>query len=223
MEKLADSGNGNYSYIDSQAEGRKVLVAEAGATLVTIAKDVKVQVEFNPARVAAYRLVGYENRALRAEDFADDRKDAGEIGSGHSVTALYEVVPAGVAIDLPGIDPLKYQRPASSAAGDHPGELMTVKLRFKEPDGERSRLLSVAVPDRASDSPSGNLRFAAAVAGFGMLLRDSEHKGNASWAQVLELGEAGSGEDREGYRREFLELVRTAESLSGRQRVSAVR
>jgi Ca-activated chloride channel family protein len=173
--------------------------------------------------VAAYRLIGYENRALRAEDFADDRKDAGEIGSGHSVTALYEVVPAGVAIDLPGIDPLKYQRPASAKGGDHDGELLTVKLRYKEPDGERSRLLSLPVLDRPADAPSRNLRFSAAVAEFGMLLRGSEHKGAASWAQVLELGEAGSGEDREGYRAEFLELVRTAEALSSRPRVSAVR
>lgn len=225
MEKLADSGNGNYSYIDSLAEGRKVLVAEAGATLVTIAKDVKIQVEFNPARVAAYRLIGYENRALRSEDFNNDRKDAGEIGSGHSVTALYEVVPAGVAIDLPGIDALKYQRPASEAAAsdDHGAELMTVKLRYKEPAGERSRLLSLAVQDRAQGSSSANLRFSAAVAEFGMLLRDSEHKGNASYAQVLELAEDGRGEDREGYRAEFLDLVRAAEGMSGKQRVSQVR
>jgi Ca-activated chloride channel family protein len=220
MEKLADSGNGNYSYIDSLAEGRKVLVAEAGATLVTIAKDVKIQVEFNPALVAAYRLIGYENRALRAEDFRDDRKDAGEIGSGHSVTALYEVVPAGVAIELPGIDPLKYQKPAASSG--HGEEMMTVKLRYKQPDGDRSRLLSVAVQDRAAASPSATLRFTAAVAEFGMLLRDSEHKGQASWDQVLELAGDG-GEDREGYRAEFVDLVRTAEGLTARQRVSAVR
>jgi Ca-activated chloride channel family protein len=223
MEKLADSGNGNYSYIDSLAEGRKVLVEEAGSTLVTIAKDVKIQVEFNPARVAAYRLIGYENRALRAEDFNDDKKDAGEIGSGHSVTALYQVVPAGVAIDLPGIDPLKYQRPPAAPLGEHSEELMTVKLRYKEPDGERSRLVSAAVLERASGSASANLRFAAAVAEFGMLLRESEHKGQASWAQVLELAEDGRGHDREGYRAEFLELARTAEGLAARPQVSAVR
>jgi Ca-activated chloride channel family protein len=221
MEKLADSGNGNYSYIDSMAEGRKVLVAEAGATLVTIAKDVKIQVEFNPARVAAYRLIGYENRALRPEDFKDDRKDAGEIGSGHSVTALYEVVPAGVAIELPGIDPLKYQKPAA-ASGGHGEELMTVKLRYKQPDGDRSRLLAVAVKDQAA-APSANLCFSAAVAEFGMLLRDSEHKGQASWDQVLELAGEGSGDDRDGYRAEFVHLVRAAEGLTARQRVSAVR
>ena len=145
MEKLADKGNGNYAYLDSLHEARKVLVAEAGATLVTVAKDVKIQVEFNPADVAAYRLIGYENRVLRNEDFNDDRKDAGEIGAGHSVTALYEIVPAGTAIDLPGIDPLKYQRPSAPAAGAARDELMTVKLRYKAPDADESRLLSVAV------------------------------------------------------------------------------
>ena len=182
MEKLADSGNGNYSYIDSLAEARKVLVSEAGATLVTIAKDVKVQVEFNPRQVAAYRLLGYENRILRAEDFADDRKDAGEIGAGHAVTALYEIVPAGVSRLLPAADPLKYQESgrASAAAGN--GELMTVKVRYKAPEGDRSRLLSVAVQAREAGEPSAALRFSAAVAAFGMLLRDSEHKGSASWA-----------------------------------------
>jgi Ca-activated chloride channel family protein len=223
MEKLADSGNGNYAYIDSLAEGRKVLVSEAGATLVTIAKDVKIQVEFNPARVAAYRLIGYENRSLRAEDFNDDGKDAGEIGAGHSVTALYEVVPAGVAIELPGVDPLKYQRPASRVAASQDGELLTVKLRYKEPDGERSRLLSVALADRPGAEASENLRFSAAVAAFGMLLRESEHKGQVTYGQVLALAEGSRGDDREGYRSEFVELVRAAEGLAGARRVSAIR
>jgi Ca-activated chloride channel family protein len=221
MEKLADSGDGNYSYIDSLAEARKVLVSEAGATLVTIAKDVKIQVEFNPGRVAAYRLIGYENRVLRSEDFNDDRKDAGEIGAGHSVSALYEVVPVGVALDLPQVDALKYQSSPRPAPGVEAGELLTVKLRYKQPDGETSRLLSAAVRDGAGE-PSRNLRFAAAVAAFGMLLRESEHKGSAGYAQVLELARGGRGEDAEGYRAEFLQMVRLAESLAARH-VSALR
>ena len=224
MEKLADAGNGNYAYIDTLAEARKVLVAEAGATLVTIAKDVKIQVEWNPGRVAAYRLIGYENRALRAQDFTDDKKDAGEIGAGHSVTALYEVVPKGVPIDLPAVDPLKYQRPAAASSSAAGGELMTVKLRYKEPSGEESRLLSQAVLDRPSASPSANLRFSAAVAAFGMLLRDSEYKGRASWSQVRELAAEARGSDANGYRAEFLDLVRRAEGLTAATpRISALR
>jgi Ca-activated chloride channel homolog len=222
MESLADTGNGNYSYIDSLAEARKVLVAEAGGTLVTIAKDVKLQVEFNPGTVAAYRLIGYENRVLRAEDFNDDAKDAGDIGAGHSVTALYEVVPKGVAVSLPAVDPLKYQGPATASAGAGGGELMTVKLRYKEPDGERSRLLSVAVKEAgAGAEPSAGLRFAAAVAEFGMLLRDSEHKGQSGWAQALELARGAQGDDRDEYRAEFVELVKSAASLSRGPRVSS--
>jgi len=223
MERLADSGNGNYSYVDSLAEGRKVLVSEAGATLVTIAKDVKIQVEFNPARVAAYRLIGYENRALRAEDFNDDRKDAGEIGAGHSVTALYEVVPAGVGIGLPSVDPLKYQRTAAPAGASASGELLTVKLRYKEPDGERSRLVARSLAGDAQGAASANLRFSAAVAEFGMLLRESEHKGQATYGQVLSLAEAARGDDADGYRAEFVTLVRAAEHLAGARRVSQLR
>jgi Ca-activated chloride channel family protein len=222
MEKLADSGNGNYSYIDTLAEARKVLVSEAGATLVTIAKDVKVQVEFNPRQVAAYRLVGYENRLLRAEDFSDDRKDAGEIGAGHSVTALYEIVPADAAMPLPAVDPLKYQdahRPSAAAASN---ELLTVKLRYKDPDGDVSRLQSVAVASSTSE-PSGDLRFASAVAAFGMLLRDSEHKGHATWETVRQLATDSRGDDRDGYRAEFLSLVAAAEALPRPGRVAAVR
>jgi len=212
MEKIADHGNGNYSYIDSLAEARKVLVSEAGGTLVTIAKDVKIQVEFNPARVSAYRLIGYENRALRAEDFADDRKDAGEIGASHTVTALYEIVPVGVPIDLPSVDPLRYQAPSSST-GEHGDELLTVKLRHKDPDGEKSRLRSVAVRDDG-DSASTDLRFASAVAEFGMLLRGSEHRGEASWDDVAHLAEGSLGADDSGYRAEFLDLVRLARGLA---------
>jgi Ca-activated chloride channel family protein len=223
MEKLADSGNGNYAYIDSLSEARKVLVQQAGATLVTIAKDVKIQVEFNPARVAAYRLIGYENRVLAAEDFNDDTKDAGEIGAGHSVTALYEIVPAGVAVTLPSVDPLKYQAPRGAAAEAKSDELLTVKLRYKQPDGDVSRLLSVALKDGRTDRLSSNARFAAAVAGFGMLLRDSEHKGSLTWAQVLELAGGATQNDPFGYRSQFRELVRTAEALSGARQVSAIR
>jgi Ca-activated chloride channel homolog len=223
MEKLADSGNGNYSYVDTLAEARKVLVSEAGATLFTIAKDVKVQVEFNPRQVSAYRLLGYENRMLRSEDFSDDRKDAGEIGAGHSVTALYEIVPAGVPMPMPAVEPLRYQdahRPSTTAGS---GELLTVKLRYKEPDGDTSRLQSVAVAASPVDSPSADLRFASAVAAFGMLLRDSEHKGSASWETVRELASASRGEDREGYRAELLQLVATAASIPRTPRVAIAR
>jgi Ca-activated chloride channel homolog len=220
MEQLADKGNGNYAYIDSPAEARKVLVEQAGGTLVTIAKDVKIQVEFNPARVAAYRLVGYENRLLRNEDFKDDTKDAGEIGAGHTVTALYELVPPGQEKDLPGPDPLKYQPKAEAtpAPGPHADELLTVKLRFKAPDGDTSREIERAVTDDGKDyaAASADFQFAAAVAAFGQLLRDSPFKGSATYAAVLELAEASRGPDPAGYRREFLDLVRKAQALSGR-------
>ena len=217
MEKLADKGNGNYAYLDSLHEARKVLVAEAGATLVTVAKDVKIQVEFNPAAVAVYRLIGYENRALRNEDFNDDRKDAGEIGAGHSVTALYEIVPAGTAIDLPGIDPLKYQRPSAPAAGAARDELMTVKLRYKAPDADESRLLSVAVKN-ATGELSPNVGFAAAVAEFGMLLRQSPHRGSATHASAAALGRRFRGPDPDGYRAEFIRLVELADALARQAR-----
>ena len=214
MEMLADRGNGNYSYIDSEAEARKVLVSEAGATLVTIAKDVKLQVEWNPRRVAGYRLVGYENRLLRAEDFADDRKDAGEIGAGHTVTALYEVVPAGQPLDAAGSEPLRYQQPPALAPAAASGELLTLKLRYKEPEGDTSRLVTTTVA-ASSETAHGSerLRFAAAVAGFGLLLRESEYRGQASWPMVLELARAAKGRDLEGYRAEFLSLAERAAVL----------
>jgi Ca-activated chloride channel family protein len=224
MEKLADHGNGNYAYIDSEREARKVLVKEAGGTLVTIAKDVKIQVEFNPARVNAYRLIGYENRALQAEDFANDKKDAGEIGAGHTVTALYEVVPVGVAIDLPSVDPLKYQTPAAVSPGGTSRELMTVKLRHKHPEGHRSRLTSVAVEDaRSVSGPTANLRFASAVAAFGMLLRESEHRGSASWTQVIDLASSAVGLDPGRLRTEFLMLARSAAELATLEQVAIAR
>jgi Ca-activated chloride channel family protein len=212
MEKLADKGNGNYAYIDSAVEARKVLVEQAGGTLVTIAKDVKLQIEFNPRHVAAYRLIGYENRVLADRDFNDDRKDAGELGAGHSVTALYEIVPAGERVDMPGIDPLRYQTPAAQSAGTHAGELMTVKLRYKQPDGDASQLLAYPVHSRRDMMPE--LGFAAAVAEFGMLLRDSEFKGSASFAQVRQLAARFKGEDPHGHRAEFIRLVAVAESLA---------
>ena len=217
MEKLANKGNGNYAYIDTINEARKVLVNEAGATLVTIAKDVKIQVEFNPARVSAYRLIGYENRLLRARDFKDDKKDAGEIGAGHSVTALYEVVPAGVTATKAGtVDPLKYQKPSLSAAAAS-GELLTLKLRYKKPDGDRSALLTTAVKDDQQAAASTSLRFSSAVAAYGMLLRGSRHKGDASFAMVKKLAGGSLGKDQHGYRAEFLKLVDKAAELSKKQ------
>ena len=215
MEKLADKGNGNYAYIDSLREAQKVLVKEAGATLVTIAKDVKIQVEFNPAQVQAYRLVGYENRMLQAQDFNDDKKDAGEIGAGHSVTAIYEVIPSGVKWDQPGIDDLKYQGTTKTNPETPGDELLTLKLRFKQPDGDKSSKL--VFPVKASEAPfndaSENFRFSAAVAAFGMLLRDSSHGGTLTLEGVHEIAQTSCGEDTEEYRKEFLHLVQIARKL----------
>ena len=223
LEKLADKGNGNYSYIDSEREARKVLVEQMNSTLVTIAKDVKIQIEFNPDRVQAYRLIGYENRVLAHQDFNDDRRDAGEIGAGHTVTALYEVVPAGIDMNVPGVDPLRYQPSAERARieadrvekAPHGSELMFVRLRYKRPDGESSRLIEIPLVDRNrrfSDS-SRDFKFAAAVASFGMLLRDSSYRGDASFDAVLNWALAGKGEDPHGYRQGFLKLVIQAQSL----------
>ncbi len=212
MESLADRGNGNYSYIDSLNEAQKVLVEQAGGTLVTLAKDVKLQVEFNPRTVAAYRLIGYENRLLQDRDFNDDTKDAGDMGAGHSVTALYELIPAGETLDIPGIDPLKYQQTAPPSRAATPHELMTVKVRFKAPDADKSELTSVTVPTRAATSPE--LGFASAVAEFGMLLRESEHRGTASFADVRTLATRFKGADPYGHRAEFLRLIDAAEAVS---------
>ena len=226
MEQIADKGNGNYAYIDNIREARKVLVEEMGGTLVTIAKDVKLQMEFNPAKVEAYRLIGYENRMLRAEDFNDDTKDAGELGAGHSVTALYEVVPAGTGMPLPGVDPLKYQRPAAvpgrqDAPGRESAELLTVKFRYKDPNGSRSKLLSRALVDggAAWERASGDFRFSAAAAGFGMLLRGSRHKGTLDYAQVLAMAKEAAGRDARGHRAEFIRLVESARLLASAQRM----
>jgi len=231
METLADKGNGNYAYIDSLSEARKVLVEQMQSTLVTIAKDVKIQVEFNPAQVSGYRLIGYENRALAKEDFNNDRKDAGEIGAGHTVTALYEIVPAGVLLaeGKPVVDELKYARkpeaaPADPAPAAAPApatstshEMMTVKLRYKQPDGDKSDLIEVPVVDKEmkmEQSPR-DFQFAASVAGFGMLLRDSSHAGELTWDMVRDLALRGKGEDTLGYRGEFLQLIDKARGIAG--------
>jgi Ca-activated chloride channel family protein len=215
MQGLAQHGNGNYAYIDSIDEARKVLVREMGGTLLTVAKDVKVQVEFNPERVRAYRLIGYENRLLATEDFNDDIKDAGELGAGHTVTALYEVVPAGADtdVDLPGVDPLRYQETRPASRRDHGDELVFVRIRYKRPHGTESRLIERPVRDVVGEV-SSDFSFAAAVAGFGMLLRESPHRGSISTRQVLALAEEGLGSDPDGARRGFLDLVWAYEALT---------
>ena len=217
MEQLADKGNGNYAYIDNLSEARKVLVSQMGGTLFTIAKEVKIQVEFNPAKVRGYKLIGYENRLLAKEDFNDDTKDAGELGSGHTVTALYEIVPAGSDENLPGVDELKYQTTVVRPDAGKSPELMTVKLRYKDPDGTRSRLIVGPVVDggAAFAQASEDFRFAAAVAEFGLLLRNSPFKGSASYGQVIELARAACGTDPGGYRAEFVRLAGMARELAG--------
>ena len=214
MEKLAQHGNGNYAYIDSPLEARKVLVHELGGTLFTVAKDVKIQVEFNPARVRAYRLIGYENRLLRDEDFADDTKDAGDIGSGHSVTALYEVIPVGVESDVAvrTVDSLRYQGVRTEPRADN-GELLYVQVRYKTPQGERSQLLSLPVVDNSNAEQSADFRFQTAVAEFGLLLRQSQYRGGADWGRVAETAHGALGRDTEGYRAEFLRLVDGARGI----------
>lgn len=219
METLADKGNGNYAYLDNLDEAGRVLVAQFGGTLFTVAKDVKLQIEFNPARVANYRLVGYENRLLAAEDFNNDRKDAGELGAGHTVTALYELVPVGAAQPL--IDKLKYQpdpTPTSASIKQFiTQDVLTVKLRYKEPQGLTSKLLDQPLTGTpaAIEQASPDFRFAAAVAQFGMLLRQSEQRGTATWAATERLADGARGADADGYRAELVRLVRLAEGLSG--------
>jgi Ca-activated chloride channel family protein len=216
MEKLADKGNGNYAYIDTLVEGRKVLVEQLTSTLVTIAKDVKIQVEFNPAKIEAYRLIGYENRLMRKEDFNDDTKDAGEIGAGHHVMALYELVPAGKEANVANTNSLRYQKvPVPADDAKVLGESFTVSLRYKEPERDTSKLIERTVVDHGKDLPeaSNDFKFAAAVAAFGLQLRDSPFKGTSTLAGVLELAESSKGADREGYRKEFVELVRKATAL----------
>jgi len=215
MEQLADKGNGNHFYIDNIQEARKVFIGQMAGTLFTIAKDVKLQIEFNPTKVKAYRLIGYENRMLKKEDFNDDKKDAGELGAGHTVTALYEIVPADGDVDLPSVDPLKYQNTRVGRDRQAMRELLTVKFRYKEPTGSRSKLLVRTLESNSTSMAhaSSNLRFAAAVAEFGMLLRDSEFKNHASLDQVLELAHNSGEEDPEGYRAEFTRMVESCKLL----------
>lgn len=228
LEELSNKANGNYAFIDTDAEARKVFVEQMEGTLVTIAKDVKIQVEFNPAQVAAYRLIGYENRKLANRDFNDDKKDAGDIGAGHRVTALYELIPIGIDSDFtkPAVDALKYQ-----GAGEEPakkeeltdaarsGELLTLKLRYQPPAGGESTLMTFPVKDSEQRfaAATQEFQFASAVASFGMLLRDSKYKGNTSYAAVLETATAAKGADKHGLRNEFLQIVTVAKSLAGKR------
>lgn len=217
MEIISDKGNGNYSYIDNLQEARRVLVREFGGTLFTIAKDVKFQLEFNPAKVESYRLIGYENRLLNDEDFNDDTKDAGEMGSGHMVTALYEIIPAGSGEEAPSIDPLKYQTSANFGEKDEDfsDELLTIKVRYKKPDGNASMLLEKPVKAYAAgiEDMSDNLSFAAAVTEFGMILRESEFKGNATIENSINLASKARGEDEDGYRAEMIRLMNTVKDM----------
>lgn len=207
MEQISNAGNGNYFYIDNIKEAKKVFVSELRANLFTIAKDVKIQVEFNPKKVQAYRLIGYENRKLNDEDFNDDKKDAGELGAGHTVTALYEIIPVGVESEfLKSVDGLKYQKQLGIASG-YSSELMTVKLRYKRPKEDTSNLIERVVKDQNADELSNNFKFSSAVAQFGMLLRDSEFKSNSSYKSVLAMAKNSMGKDEEGYRKEFIQLV----------------
>ena len=216
MQILAEKGNGNHAYIDNLQEANRVLVNEFGATMHTVAKDVKLQIEFNPSQVQAYRLIGYESRLLKDEDFNNDAKDAGEMGAGHTVTAFYEVVPAGVESNFVNkVDDLKYQKKVKPALQPVTGskELLTVKLRYKLPDEDISKKLELPLVDSKGNNVSSDFRFAAAVAMFGQLLRDSDFKGDATYAQVIAMAKTALDNDERGYRREFLRLVETADGL----------
>ena len=215
MQTLAEKGNGNHAYIDNLQEANRVLVNEFGATLHTVAKDVKLQVEFNPTQVQAYRLIGYESRLQADEDFNNDTKDAGEMGAGHTVTAFYEVIPVGVKSDFTGkVDDLKYQKKQKTATSvNDSNELLTVKLRYKTPDGNTSKKIEQALTDSKNNRVSADFRFAAAVAMFGQLLRDSEFKGNANYDKVISLAKTGLENDEKGYKREFIRLAETAKGI----------
>ncbi|HMB02001.1 MAG TPA: VWA domain-containing protein [Spirochaetota bacterium] len=215
MEKLADKGNGNYAYIDSLLEAKKVLVTEMGGTLFTIAKDVKLQLEFNPALVKAYRLVGYENRILAKEDFNDDQKDAGEIGAGHTVTALYEIITSDSGEELTDVDPLKYQKQTVRTDEKYGNEILTVKLRYKLPTASKSKLLKhpVASQPLSLAQTSDSFRFAAAVAEFAMVLRESKYKNEATFTSALKLAQDARGRDPQGLRGEFIRLIHSAQLL----------
>jgi len=218
METLADKGNGNYAYIDNITEARKVLVNEFGGTLFTIAKDVKLQIEFNPAKVKAYRLIGYENRMLKNEDFNNDKKDAGDLGSGHTVTALYEIIPVGVESEFFKVDDLKYQHTTVDQKAQNSKELMTIKFRYKKPDQEVSKLIvhPLIDSDIVLSKTSDNFRWSASVAAFGMLLRDSEYIKNFNYDAVVQMAQNSKGEDKEGYRIEFINMVKSFGSVASR-------
>ena len=215
IQVLAEKGNGNHAYIDNLQEANRVLVGEFGATLHTVAKDVKLQVEFNPSQVQAYRLIGYESRLLKDEDFNNDAKDAGDMGAGHTVTAFYEVIPAGVKNEYVGkVDDLKYQKKEKmTLKPTGSDELLTVKLRYKAPDKDVSRKMELPFVDNKGDSVSSDFRFASAVAMFGQLLRDSDFKGTADYDKVIKLAKQGVNNDERGYRREFIRLVEAAKGL----------
>jgi len=216
MEQISNAGNGNYFYIDNIREAEKVFVTEMRATLFTIAKDVKIQIEFNPVKVKAYRLIGYENRVMADEDFNDDKRDAGELGAGHTVTALYEIIPAaGSAQEVRTTDELRYQENRVKAYASASNEMITVKFRYKPPRDDVSKLIEKPIIDEgvALNEASDNLRFSAAVAGFGMLLRDSQFKGDLTYEKVIELGKNSIGKDENGYRTEFISLVKTCALL----------
>lgn len=216
MQVLAEKGNGNHAYIDNLQEANRVLVNEFGATMHTVAKDVKLQIEFNPSQVQAYRLIGYESRLLKDEDFNNDAKDAGEMGAGHTVTAFYEVVPTGIKSDFTGkVDDLKYQKTKPApAATNNSKELLTVKLRYKAPDGNTSKKIEQPLIDDKKEKVSSDFRFASAVAMFGQLLRDSDFKGDATYDKVISLAKTSLDNDEKGYRREFIRLAETAEGLA---------
>lgn len=216
MQVLAEKGNGNHAYIDNLQEANRVLVNEFGATMHTVAKDVKLQIEFNPSQVQAYRLIGYESRLLKDEDFNNDAKDAGEMGAGHTVTAFYEVVPAGIKSDFTGkVDDLKYQKTKPApAVTNNSKELLTVKLRYKAPDGNTSKKIEQPLIDDKKEKVSSDFRFASAVAMFGQLLRDSDFKGDATYDKVISLAKTSLDNDEMGYRREFIRLAETAEGLA---------
>jgi Ca-activated chloride channel family protein len=218
MEILADKGNGNYAYIDNISEARKTLVSEFGGTLFTIAKDVKLQIEFNPSKVKAYRLIGYENRLLKNEDFNNDKKDAGELGSGHTVTALYEIIPVGVKSDAFDVDPLKYQSAKATEGAKYTDELLTVKFRYKKPNEDVSKLIVHELQDKQVplEKASDNLRWSASVAAFGMLLRDSEYVREYTYDQVVQLAQSARGKDTEGYRAEFINMTKSFGLISRR-------
>ena len=218
MQILAQKGNGNAAYIDNLQEANRVLVNEFGGTLFTVAKDVKLQIEFNPAKVQAYRLVGYESRLLNKEDFNDDTKDAGEMGAGHTVTALYEVVPVGTKLNMIAlVDDLKYQTPKTlpeAVALTGSPEMLTVKLRYKQPDGDKSVKMEIPLIDNGKNNVSSDLKFASAVAMFSQLLKDSDFKGDATYDKVLNLAKQSLGNDANGYRREFVRLAETVKSMN---------